>query len=222
MNRLAAPAASALLAVLVAVVTPAVVAAQVEGGRRPRDRDAEREARDTMPSTATRGYQFGVTTFGGGTWQPSGIDAGMLFRGAGPVASYGLGIRAGNFIQNQAVLFGGSQGFFLGAVANMRVPLVTLFKVGLDRYPTLVRLELVPEVVGEWNIHSPMAQGRFSVIGSALFGFSIGAKGPMDQTFLVLVGPAWFGPSPSEWHAQVSLRFTSPLRSREAGTPPPN
>ena len=219
MTRLAAPA---LLAVLVAVVAPSLASAQIGGGRRPRDLEAERQAEDTMPSTATRGYQFGVTTFGGGTWQPSGIDAGMLFRGSGPFATLGLGIRAGNFIQNQAVLFGGSQGFFLGAAANARVPLVTLFKVGLERYPTLVRLELVPEVVGQWNVHSPMAQGRYSVIASSLLGLSIGAKGPMDQTFLVLVGPAWMGPSSGEWHVQVSLRFTSPLRSRGARTPPPS
>lgn len=220
MNRLAASAVLAVLAA--ALLVPSRVAAQVGGGRRPRDREAEQQPEDTMPSTATRGYQFGVTTFGGGTWQPSGIDAGMLFRGSGPFATFGLGIRAGNFIQNQAVLFGGSQGFFLGAAANARLPLVTLFKVGLERYPTLVRLELVPEVVGEWNVNSPMLQGRFSVIASSLLGFSIGAKGPMDQTFLVLVGPAWFGPSPGEWHAQVSLRFTSPLRSRASRTPPPN
>jgi hypothetical protein len=219
MNRLHA---TAVLAVLVAVLAPSTVLAQVGGGRRPRDREAERQAEDTMPSTATRGYQFGVTTFGGGTWQPSGIDAGMLFRGAGPIATFGLGIRVGNFIQNQAVLFGGSRGFFLGAAANARLPLVTLFKVGLERYPTLVRLELVPEVVGEWNVHSPMDQGRFSLIASSLLGLSIGAKGPMDQTFLVLVGPAWIGPSPGEWHAQVSLRFTSPLRARGSGTPPPD
>lgn len=219
MNRFAAPA---VLAVLVAVLAPSALAAQIGGGRRPRDRAHEQQAEDTMPSTATRGYQFGVTTFGGGTWQPSGVDAGILFRGTGPVATYGLGIRAGNFIQNQAVFFGGSQGFFLGAAANARLPLVTLFKVGLNSYPTLVRLELVPEVVGEWNVHSPMAQGRFSVIASALFGISVGTKGQMDQTFMVLVGPAWMGPSAGEWHAQVSMRFTSPLRSRGARTPPPN
>jgi hypothetical protein len=138
MNRLAAPAVLALLAT---VIAPAILSAQVGGGgRRPLDREAEQQAADTMPSTATRGYQFGVTTFGGGTWQPSGIDAGLLFRGAGPFATFGLGLRAGNFIQNQAVLFGGSQGFFLGAAANARLPLVTMFKVGLTSYPTIVRL----------------------------------------------------------------------------------
>jgi hypothetical protein len=213
---------SAVLAVLVAVLAPSALSAQIGGGRRPRDRDAEQQPEDTMPSTATRGYQFGITTFGGGTWQPSGVDAGILFRGTGPFATFGLGIRAGNFIQNQAVLVGGSQGFFLGAAANARLPLVTLFKVGLGRYPTLVRLDLVPEVVGEWNVHSPMDQGRFSVIASSLLGISIGGQGPMDQTFLVLVGPAWMGPSPGEWQAQVSMRFTSPLRARGARTPPPS
>jgi hypothetical protein len=38
----------------------------------------------------------------------------------------------------------------------------------------------------------------------------------------VLVGPAWIGPSPGEWHTQVSLRFTSPIRSRAERNPPPN
>ncbi len=211
----------ALLALFLLV--PAMLLAQrgPGGGRRGRGYDDQPE--DTLPSTATRGYQFGVTTFAGGTWQPSGVDAQLLFRtDRMPFSSVGVGLRLGSFIQNQAVLIGGTQGFFAAVVANVRLRLATLWMVGSERNPTFVKLELVPEAVASVNAHNPMGQGSTALIGSALLGFTIGGRGPMDQTFLLLAGPAWFGPKASQWQTQVSMRFTAPVGGRSSRTPPPN
>ena len=211
----------ALLALF--VLLPATLMAQYgQPGRGPR-RGFDEENQDTTPSTATRGYQFGVTTFAGGTWQPSGVEGELLFRTHGvPFTNVGVGLRVGSFIQNQAVLIGGSQGFFAAAVANVRMPLATLWMVGSERNPTFVRLEAQPELVASLNAHSPMGQGSMALIGSFLLGFTVGGRGPMDQTFLLLAGPAWFGPKASEWHAQVSMRFSAPIGGRPSRRSPPN
>jgi hypothetical protein len=211
------------LLTLLALVPATLVAQRGPGGGRGPRRGFDEEQQDTLPSTATRGYQFGVTTFAGGTWQPSGVEGQLLFRTDGmPFSSVGIGLRLGSFIQNQAVLIGGTQGFFAALVANMRLRLLTLWMVGSERNPTFVKLEVVPEAVASLNANSPMAQGSTALIGSALLGVTIGGRGPMDQTFLLLAGPAWFGPKASEWHAQVSLRFTAPIGGRPSRTPPPN
>ena len=211
----------ALCALLVLV--PATLLAQRGPGERGSRRGFDDQPQDTLPSTATRGYLFGVTTFAGGTWQPSGVEGELLFRTDRlPCSSVGIGLRLGSFIQNQAVLIGGTQGFFAAVVANARLRLATLWMVGSERNPTFVKLELVPEAVASLNAHSPMAQGSTSLTGAALFGVTVGGRGPMDQTFLLLAGPAWFGPKASEWHAQVSMRFTAPIGGRPSRTPPPN
>lgn len=203
------------------VLLPTALAAQMGPGGRPR-RGFEDEQRDTMPSTATHGFQFGVTSYTGG-WVPSALEAGINFRTHGiPFSSVGLGLRIGSFIQNNAVLFGRTQGFFVGALGQARLPIATVFLVGDERNPTLVRLEGVLDGSVTWNIDNPMAQGAFGLTAVPLLGFSIGGRGPMDQTFFLLAGPAWFGPKASEWHAQVSLRFAAPLGGRSARTPPPN
>ena len=212
---------TALLTLLV-LVPATLVAQRGPAGGRP-GRGFDDEPQDTLPSTATRGYQFGVTTFAGGIWQPSGVEAQLLFRtDRMPFSSVGVGLRLGSFIQNQAVLIGGTRGFFAAAVANVRLRVATLWMVGSERNPTFVKLELVPEVVASLNASNPMGQGSTALIGSALLGFTIGGRGPMDQTFLLLAGPAWFGPKAAEVHAQVSMRFTAPIGGRPSRTPPPN
>ncbi len=203
-----------LLALLLAAALPAALAAQMgPGGRRMGNRGLEDEPADTTPSNATRGWYAGVTTFSGGTWQPSGLDVGMVWRTPGlPFSTLGLGLRAGSFIQNQAVLIGSTKGFFIGLVGSARLPIATLMMVGSERNPAYVRLEGLLDVVGSWNIDSPMAQGKFSVLGAPLAAITVGGRGPMDQTVMILVGPAWFGPTGSEWQMQVGLRFAMPAR----------
>jgi hypothetical protein len=210
----------ALLAAL--VLLPAALAAQIEpGGQRPR-RGFDEEPQDTLPSNATRGYQFGVTSYTGG-WVPSALELGILFRTRGvPFSTVGLGLRLGSFIQNNAVLFGRTNGFFVGVLGSARLPLASLWMVGSERNPTFVRFEAVLDASASWNIDNPMGQGSTSLLAAPLVGFSIGGRGPMDQTFFLLAGPAWFGPRNSAWHTQVSLRFSAPIGGRSARTPPPS
>jgi hypothetical protein len=204
------------------VLLPAALAAQIEpGGRPPRQRVDEGPG-DTLPSNAAHGFQFGVTSYTGG-WVPSAVEGGVLFRTRGvPFSSVGLGLRLGSFIQNNAVLFGRTQGFFVGALGTARLPIATLWMVGSERNPTFVRFEGALDASVSWNINNPMPQGGFGVLAAPLLGVSIGGRGPMDQTFFLLAGPAWFGPKASEWRAQVSLRFSAPIGGRSARTPPPN
>lgn len=208
-----------LLTVL--LLLPATLLAQVgPGGRRP-DRGFDEEPQDTLPSTATKGYQFGVTSYTG-AWVPSALEAGLTFRTKGPFSTIGVGLRLGSFIQNNAVLFGRTQGFFIGLLGTARLPVTDLLMMGSERNPTFVRLEGVLDASATWNISNPMPQGGFGVLAAPLLGISIGGRGPMDQNFLVAAGPAWFSPKASEWHVQVSLRFASPLGGRRSRTPPPN
>jgi len=209
--------------VLVATLAllPSALAAQVGPGGRP-PRGFEEEQRDTLPSNATHGFQFGVTSYTGG-WVPSTLEGGINFRTHGmPFQTLGLGLRVGSFIQGNAVLFGRTKGFFIGALGQARFPLANVFLVGDERNPTYVRLEGVLDASANWNIDNPMAQGGFTLIGAPLLGLSIGGRGPMDQTFFLLAGPAWFGPKASEWRAQVSLRFSSPLGGRRPRSSPPS
>ncbi len=211
---------SALLSTL--LLLPAVAAAQIGPVGRPPRRGVDEEPRDTMPSTATHGYQFGVTAYTG-AWVPSALEGAINFRTRGiPFSSVGLGLRIGSFIQNNAVLFGRTQGFFVGALGMARLPIANLWLVGDERNATPVRFAGVLDASANWNIDNPMGQGGFAVIAAPLVGISIGGRGPMDQTFFVLAGPAWFGPTASSWRAQVSLRFSGPLGGRSARTPPPN
>jgi hypothetical protein len=210
---------AALLVTL--LLLPATAVAQIgPGGRRP-NRGFDEEPADTLPSDATRGFQFGVTSYTGG-WVPSALEAGLNFRTGGPFSTVGLAVRLGSFIQNNAVLFGRTQGFFVGLMGTARRPVADLWMVGSENNPTFVRVEGILDASATWNINNPMPQGGFGVLVAPLLGISIGGRGAMNQNFLLAAGPAWFGPKASEWHVQVSLRFASPLGGRDARTPPPN
>ena len=153
MRRIALAAFLALL--------PATLAAQVGPGGRPGDRRGPDESPgDTLPSNATRGFQAGMTTYSGGNYQPSGVDVGLLWRTHGlPVSTVSLGLRAGSFIQNQAVLLGSTRGFFTALVGSARLPVATLWMVGSERNPTMVRFEAVFDAAASLNFGNPMAQG---------------------------------------------------------------
>ena len=204
------------------LLLPTALAAQVGPGGRPPRGGFEDEERDTLPSTATHGFQFGITSYTG-DWVPSAVEGAIVFRTPGiPFRTVTLGLRLGSFIQNNAVLLGRTQGFFVGGLASARLPIADLWMVGSERNPTMVRFEGVLDGSVSWNIDNPMPQGGFGLMAAPLLGISIGGRGPMDQTFFLLAGPAWFGPKASEWNMQVSLRFSAPLGGRSARTPPPN
>jgi len=200
----------ALLALLLAL--PVTLEAQAgPGDRRPPSRFDE--ARDSVPVNARSAWVFGVTTFTGGDYQPSGVDAALAFRTSGlPFKAVGIGLRLGSFMQNQAVAIGRSLGYFAAAVANLRRPLVTLATVGSEDNPTYLKLELILEGVASLAANSPMPQGAVSGIIAPLLAISIGSSGVLDQGQSLVFGPAWFVGEKAEWHLQVGLRFQMPRR----------
>jgi hypothetical protein len=200
----------ALLALLVAL--PVTLEAQAgPGDRRPPSRFGEAE--DSVPVNASSAWVFGVTTFTGGAYQPSGVDGALAFRTSGlPFKAVGIGLRAGSFIQNQAVLIGRSQGYYAAVVANVRRPLVTLATVGSEDYPTYLKLELILEGVASLAANSPMPQGAVSGILAPLLAVTFGNRGVLDQGLSLVFGPAWFVGKTAEWHPQVSFRFQLPRR----------
>lgn len=170
-----------------------------------------------------RGYTVGVTGFTGGSWQPSGIEIGLLRAvGGTPGQSVGAMLRVGGFVQDQAVLVGGSTGFFTSVVGIYRRPLVTFAAVGQENDLSYARLIGVLEAGVSKDFNSPLPQGNVRGTGAALLGVSFGGGGRLDESFAVLAGPAWFVGDATSTHAQVTLRFQSPLGRRRAGPPDRN
>jgi hypothetical protein len=177
-----------------------------------------------LPSTLAaqqRGYTVGVTGFTGGAWQPSGVEVGLLRSlGSTPGQTFGVLLRVGGFVQDQAVLVGGSTGFFTSVVGVVRRPLATIAAVGSDRDLSYARLVGVLELGLSKDFNSPLPQGDLRGTGAVLLGISFGGGGRLDENFAILAGPAWFVGDASSTHAQVTLRFQSPV-GRGPRRPPP-
>ena len=177
----------------------------------------------TYAAPGRRGFSIGVTGFTGGSWQPSGVDVAVL-RPFGAPASHGvvsLGARLGSFVQDQAVLIGGSQGFFVTALLGVRRPVANLAMVGTDRDPSWVRLVAAPELGVSAGINSPLPEGSYWGTGALLLGLSFGGDQRIDENFAILAGPAVFaGKAGANLHVQVSLRYqTSSGGTRRRGPP---
>ncbi|MEK6610214.1 MAG: hypothetical protein AABZ35_04770 [Gemmatimonadota bacterium] len=168
-----------------------------------------------------RGFTVGVTGFTGGNWQPSGIEVGTLRAvGAAPGQSVALMLRLGGFVQDQAVLVGGSTGFFMWVIGAYRRPIVTIAAMGSERALSYARLVGVLELGISKDFNSPLPQGAARGTGAVLFGISFGGGGRIDENFAILAGPALFVGDASSAHAQVTMRFQSPLgRGRRRGPP---
>jgi hypothetical protein len=193
---------------LVALALPSIVAAQEP---------------PTYAAAASRGFAIGVTGFTGGNWQPPGVDLALL-RPVGAPTGHGvmsLGVRLGSFVQDQAVLIGGSKGFFVTALLGVRRPIANLAMVGTDRDPSWVRLVAAPELGVSAGIDSPLPEGGYWGTGALLFGLSFGGDQRIDENFAILAGPAVFaGKGGANLHLQVSLRYqTSSGGTRRRGPP---
>ena len=165
-----------------------------------------------------RGFTVGVTGFTGGDWQPSGVEIGLLRAvGGTPGQSLGAMLCVGGFVQDQAVLVGGSTGFFMSVVGTFRRPLVTLASVGQETNLSYARLVGVLELGVSKDFNSPLPQGNVRGTGAALLGLSFGGDGRLDESFAILAGPAWFVGDATNTHAQVTMRFQSALGRRRRG-----
>jgi hypothetical protein len=142
------------------------------------------------------------------------VDLGLVRAAGRPGAAVGLLLRLGSFVQDQAVLVGGTQGFFAALFGVYRRPLADLAEVGTVRNPSYVRLVAVAELGGSLNFNSPLPQGGAHGEAALLLGLSLGGPGRIDDSFALLVGPAWFAGDRTTTHAQVSLRYQSSLGSR--------
>ena len=168
---------------------------------------AAQEPRDSVMPPARRGLVAGVTGFTGGTWQPSGLEIGVL-RSLGTARYVSAMVRLGSFVQDQAVVYGSTTGFFTAFLVGARAPLAMLAAVGLGPDPSAVRVVGAIEAGGEVNFRSPLPQGRAMGIAAAMIGLSFGsATGPLEQGFAVLAGPAVFFGQATTNHIQVSLRY---------------
>lgn len=180
------------------------------GGRRGR---WEEERADTPIVDARSAWVGGVTTFTRGDYQPSGVEFGYGVRTHGlPVGAVTIGVRAGSFVQNQAVLIGRTQGFFTAAVGSLRFPLTNVAAVGNENDLSYLKLEFLLEGAAALNFNTPMPQGRTSAVVAPLLVITFGGRGVLDQGFSIVAGPAYFVGAVSEWHTQVSLRFQNPRR----------
>lgn len=177
-------------------------------GRRP-----ERAREDTTAREPARfAWGLGVVGYTGGTWQPSGIEVATLWRLSthhATIAGATLGL--GSFIQEQAVLFGQTRGFFASLGATVRQPLVDLASVGSDRNPSALRLETALDLSGSWDIDSPLPQGKWDGRGGLLLGFSFGSADPLGQSVAFYVGPAVFVGQATTVHPELAFRLRMPV-----------
>ena len=168
---------------------------------------------DTPVVNAKSAWIGGVTTYSRGDFQPSGIEFQYGLRTPGlPVSAVSVGLRAGSFVQNQAVLIGRTQGVFLGIVGTLRRPITTILAIGDENSLSYVKLEFLLEGTAALNANNPMPQGGRSAVAAALLAITFGGRGVLDQGLSVLAGPAYFMGDVGTWHTQVGLRFQTPRR----------
>jgi len=168
---------------------------------------------DTILPAATRAYSIGIIGYTGGTWQPSGVEAALLWR-LSPRAptSVGATLSLGSFSQANAVLFGQSQGFFVSLGATLRQPLLDIASVGSERNPGALKLVASADVAGTADIHSPLPQGPWGARASAMLGLTFGGADPLGQSVGIFVGPAVLLGRVSTTHGELAFRLSMPLR----------
>ncbi len=191
---------------------PSVLAAQKEPGEGPGRRPGLFEQDTTLPD-ATRAYSIGLIGLSGGTWQPSGLEVALLWRlSHHTTTSAGATLSLGSFVQDQAVLFGQSRGFFVTLGATIRQPIVDIASVGSDRYPASLKLEASADVAGAADIHSPMAQGPWGGRAAALLGLVFGNRDPLGQSVGIFFGPAVLVGRTTSTFGELAFRLNMPLR----------
>jgi hypothetical protein len=198
----------------VLVFAPSVLAAQKdpgEGGAGPRRHPGLFEQDTTLPPP-TRAYSIGILGYSGGTWQPSGLEVALLWRlSQHATTSAGATVSLGSFVQDQAVLFGRTQGFFVTLGATLRQPIVDIASVGSERNPASLTLEAAADLAGAADIHSPLPQGPWGVRAAALLGLGFGSTDPLGQSVGLFFGPALLLGRTATTHGEIVFRLRVPL-----------
>jgi hypothetical protein len=192
---------------------PSVMVAQKDAG--PPRRHAGIFDQDSTLPAASRAYSIGILSYTGGAWQPSGLEVSLLWRlSQRATTSVGATISLGSFVQDNAVLLGQSQGFFITLGATVRQPLLNILSVGSERAPGWVKLESSLDVAGTADIHSPLAQGPWGGRAAAMLGIAFGSADPLGQSVGIFFGPAVLLGRVTATHGEVAFRLRVPLMGR--------
>jgi hypothetical protein len=194
---------------LIAMFVPSALLAQ----RGPYDRPG-RFDEDSAGPGPRRGYSLGIVGYTGGEWQPSGLEFAMLWRlGRRAQTAVGPWVALGSFTQAQSIYFGRSRGFFASLGLTVRQPIVTLLEMGSERTPSFVRFETTLDAGWSKNIDNPLPQGAWDFRTALLFGFSLGSRSALGQSFSILYGPsALIGRTTTTTHGEFVLRVRLPGR----------
>lgn len=191
------------------LLVPSVLAAQGEPSGRPPRPFFE----DTAGPPARRAYTLGVVGYSGGTWQPSGVEFAALWRlGRTSRVSAGGTVALGSFVQDQAVLFGRSRGFFAALGVTLRDALLDLIDVGSERSPAEIRLEVAADLGWSADFNSPLPQGKWDFRAALLPGITFGSEDALGNSIGIFYGPAALvGRATTTTHGEFVLRFRMPL-----------
>jgi hypothetical protein len=196
------------------LLTPSVLVAQKEPGEGPRRQPGLFDQDTTLPA-ATRAYSIGILGYTGGTWQPSGLEVSLLWRLSQHAGtSAGATLSLGSFVQDQAVLFGRSQGFFVTLGATIRQPILDIASVGSERNPASLKLEASADLAGAADIHTPLPQGPWGARAAALLGLAFGSADPLGQSVGIFFGPAVLLGRTTSTHGEIAFRLRMPLLRR--------
>jgi hypothetical protein len=198
---------------LLMLFVPSLLAAQKEG-EGPRRRPGLFDQDTTLPAPR-RAYSIGILGYTGGTWQPSGVEVALLWR-LGPHSPTAMGatLALGSFVQDQAVVFGKSQGFFVALGATIRQPIVEIASIGSERNPAALKLEASADLAGSADLHSPLPQGAWAGRAAVLLGLAFGSEDPLGQSVGLYFGPAAFLGRATSTHGALAFRLRLPLLRR--------
>lgn len=191
---------------------PSVLVAQ-QPGEGPRQRPGLFDQDTTLPA-ASRAYSLGIISYTGGTWQPSGVEAALLWRLGHSSTAVGATLALGSFVQDQAVLLGQSQGFFVTLGATLRQSIVNIASVGSERNPAAIKLEASLDAAGTADLHSPLPQGPWGGRASAMLGLAFGSADALGQSVGLFFGPAVLVGRRTTTHAEVAFRMRMPVMRR--------
>ncbi len=171
---------------------------------------------DSTVRVARRGWVFGITGLSGSTYNPTGVEAGLVWAiGSAPARNLYVGLHFGGYTSETSGLTGGTRGWFVGPILGYRQNLVTLLSVGNnERDLDYALLTGQLELSGNLDHNAPTPDAAHGT-AALLFGLTYSDGRPVDEAFALLLGPALFiGGQSTDLRLQVSLRFQSPMRRR--------
>ena len=201
---------------LLLLFMPSMALAQKDSGGPPDQGPRRRPGyfdQDSLAPPARRAYGIGILAYTGGTWQPSGFELAVLWRlSEHGSTAVGATLSLGSFVQDQAVLFGQSQGFFVTFGATLRQPLVSIADVGSERNPASLKIEASLDAAGTADIHTPLPQGPWGARAALLIGLAFGSADVLGQSVGLFYGPAVLLGRTTTTHGELALRFRMPVR----------